>query len=137
MRCTQIPTTRAYGFIIGGSWGRVRFLQYVFAYNSRNPGPGDDKNVLEREIAIIQELLDEQSDSKCQDVSASRRSLSLMKSIGCMESLVHYKRLLLKNHHSSVDASSLTSDCRRLLSDLRVLDPARRRRYEEIGASVS
>ncbi|KAJ7871443.1 rab-protein geranylgeranyltransferase [Mycena olivaceomarginata] len=89
--------------------------QSVWIYHRWLMGAGDDKDVLEREIAIIQELLDEQSDSKW-----------------CMESLVHYKRLLLKNHHSSVDASSLTSDCRRLLSDLRVLDPARRRRYEEI-----
>ncbi|KAF7359357.1 Rab-protein geranylgeranyltransferase [Mycena sanguinolenta] len=74
----------------------------------------DDKDVLDREISIIQELLDEQSDR-------------------CMESLVHYKQLLLKNHASSVDAASLTNDCRCLLADLRVLDPARRRRYEEIG----
>jgi len=89
--------------------------QSVWIYHRWLMGDGSDKDVLDREIAIIQELLDEQSDSKW-----------------CMESLVYYKRLLLKNHPSSVDAASLTNDCRRLLSDLRVLDPARRRRYEEI-----
>ncbi|KAF8184919.1 rab-protein geranylgeranyltransferase [Mycena galopus ATCC 62051] len=93
--------------------------QSVWIYHRWLMGAGDDKDVLNREITIIQELLDEQSDSKW-----------------CMESLVHYKQLLLKNHASSIDAASLRSDCRRLLSDLCVLDPARRRRYEEIGASA-
>ncbi|KAF7338661.1 Rab-protein geranylgeranyltransferase [Mycena venus] len=89
--------------------------QSVWIYHRWLMGAGADKDVLDREIAIIQELLDEQPDSKW-----------------CMESLVHYKQLLLKNHSSSVDAATITNDCRRLLGDLRVLDPARRRRYEEI-----
>ncbi|KAJ7929265.1 rab-protein geranylgeranyltransferase [Mycena leptocephala] len=89
--------------------------QSVWIYHRWLMGAGDDKDVLDREIAIIQELLNEQSDSKW-----------------CMESLVHYKRLMLKKHPSSVDAASITNDCRRLLDELRVLDPARRRRYEEI-----
>ncbi|KAJ6500469.1 hypothetical protein C8R45DRAFT_977826 [Mycena sanguinolenta] len=93
--------------------------QSVWIYHRWLMVTGDDKDVLDREIAIIQELLDEQSDSKW-----------------CMESLVHYKQLLLKNHAPYVDAASLTNDCRRLLADLRVLDPARRRRYEEIEAAL-
>ncbi|KAJ7261363.1 rab-protein geranylgeranyltransferase [Mycena haematopus] len=93
--------------------------QSVWIYHRWLVGAGEDKDVLDREITIIQELLDEQSDSKW-----------------CRESLVHCKRLLLKNHPSSVDAVSLTNDCRRLLGDLRVLDPARRRRYEEIEAAL-
>jgi len=89
--------------------------QSVWIYHRWLVGAGDDKDLLEREIAIIQDLLDEQSDSKW-----------------CMESLVHYKRLLLQRHSSALDVASVQSDCRRLLSELRVLDPARRRRYEEI-----
>ncbi|KAJ7470311.1 rab-protein geranylgeranyltransferase [Mycena latifolia] len=88
--------------------------QSVWIYHRWLMGAGDDKEVLDREIAAIQELLDEQSDSKW-----------------CMESLVHYKRLLLQKHSSSLDAE-VANDCRRLLNRLRELDPARRRRYEEI-----
>ncbi|KAJ7168174.1 hypothetical protein C8R43DRAFT_983299 [Mycena crocata] len=88
--------------------------QSVWIYHRWLMGAGEDKEVLDREIAVIQELLDEQSDSKW-----------------CMESLVHYKRLLLQKHPSSFN-EELTNDCRRLLSELRVLDPARRRRYEDI-----
>ncbi|KAJ7684689.1 rab-protein geranylgeranyltransferase [Mycena polygramma] len=93
--------------------------QSVWIYHRWLMGAGEDRDVLEREIAIIQELLDEQSDSKW-----------------CMESLVYYKRLLLKNHSSSLDAARVTDDCRRLLSDLRLLDPARQRRYEEIQTQL-
>ncbi|KAJ7143831.1 hypothetical protein C8R44DRAFT_724852 [Mycena epipterygia] len=50
----------------------------------------------------------------------------------CMESLLHYKRLRLRQHPSSLDAS-IENDCRDLLGKLRVFDPARRRRYEDIG----
>ncbi|KAJ7632209.1 rab-protein geranylgeranyltransferase [Roridomyces roridus] len=90
--------------------------QSVWIYHRWLIGGGDDKAILDREIGVIQELLDEQSDSKW-----------------CMDSLVHYKRLLLKNHSSSLDVASLQSECRELLGKLRVLDPARQRRYEEIG----
>ncbi|KAJ6606532.1 hypothetical protein DFH09DRAFT_1299764 [Mycena vulgaris] len=88
--------------------------QSVWIYHRWLMGAGDDKEVLEREIAVIQELLDEQPDSKW-----------------CMESLVHYKRLLLQKHSSALDAG-IVNDCRRLLSQLQMLDPARRRRYEDI-----
>ncbi|KAJ6488621.1 rab-protein geranylgeranyltransferase [Mycena vitilis] len=93
--------------------------QSVWIYHRWLMGAGGDRDVLEREIAIIQELLDEQSDSKW-----------------CMESLVYYKRLMLKNYSSSLDADRVTDHCRRLLSDLRLLDPARQRRYEEIQTQL-
>ncbi|KAJ7445740.1 hypothetical protein B0H11DRAFT_2086653 [Mycena galericulata] len=89
--------------------------QSVWIYHRWLVGAGDNKELLEREIALIQDLLDEQSDSKW-----------------CIESLVHYKRLLLQKHSSFLDTTSVQNDCRRLLGELRVLDPARRRRYEEI-----
>ncbi|KAJ7197194.1 hypothetical protein GGX14DRAFT_471768 [Mycena pura] len=76
-------------------------------------------SVLEREIVIIQELLElleEQPDRKW-----------------CMESLVHYKRLVLRKHSSTIDVPGVTSECRNLLNELRRVDPARRARYEEIG----
>ncbi|KAJ7090253.1 rab-protein geranylgeranyltransferase [Mycena belliarum] len=88
--------------------------QSVWMYHRWLIGDGEDKEVLDREIIVIQELLDEQPDSKW-----------------CMESLVHYKRLLLQRHSSLVDAE-VANDCRRLLDELRGLDPARRRRYEDI-----
>ncbi|KAJ6618337.1 rab-protein geranylgeranyltransferase [Mycena sp. CBHHK59/15] len=89
--------------------------QSVWIYHRWLIGTGDGKEVLDREISVIQELLDEQSDSKW-----------------CMESLVHYKRLLLQKHSSSLDTARVLIDCRHLLGQLRELDPARRRRYEEI-----
>lgn len=64
MRCTLTPTTRAYGYIIDGLWGPVRF-RYSPTGTIVMCSIGDDKELLEREIAIIQDLLDEQSDSKC------------------------------------------------------------------------
>ncbi|KAJ7273233.1 rab-protein geranylgeranyltransferase [Mycena rebaudengoi] len=91
--------------------------QSVWIYHRWLIGAGDNKEILDREIAVIQELLDEQSDSKW-----------------CMESLVHYKRLLLQKHPSSLD-TTIISSCRDLLRELQGLDPARRRRYEEIPSS--
>ena len=52
-----------------------------------------------------------------------------------MESIVHYKRLLLRNHSSDSDTAALIKDCLSLLQQLQDLDPARKRRYEEIGES--
>lgn len=54
---------------------------------------------------------------------------------GCMESIVHYK-LLLVNKSSGPEAASLTEECRTLLKRLQELDPSRWRRYYELGESV-
>nr|GAT59587.1 Rab geranylgeranyltransferase [Mycena chlorophos] len=89
--------------------------QSVWIYHRWLMGEGDDARVLEREIGIVQELLDEQPDSKW-----------------CMESLVYYKRMQLRKHAEAVDAERLTEECRHLLRELVLLDPARRARYEEI-----
>ncbi|SJL04515.1 uncharacterized protein ARMOST_07882 [Armillaria ostoyae] len=67
--------------------------QSVWLYHRWLIGSGDDKTLLENEIAVIQELLDEQPDSKW-----------------CMESIVHYKRLLASKHGASTDTGRLTRD---------------------------
>ncbi|KAF5391749.1 hypothetical protein D9757_001752 [Collybiopsis confluens] len=94
--------------------------QSVWIYHRWLIGSGDNKQVLDREIEIIQSLLEEETDSKW-----------------CMESLVHYKRLLLQNYATIVDTSVLRRDCIQLLKQLRDVDPSRQARYHEIGASSS
>lgn len=57
-----------------------------------------------------------------------------------MESLVRYKRLLLKNHASTLEEDgrrALEQHCLRLLGQLREYDPQRRRRYDDLGASIA
>jgi geranylgeranyl transferase type-2 subunit alpha len=51
-----------------------------------------------------------------------------------MESLVHYKRLLLRNHRERINTEALVRECQGLLSQLEVIDPARRRRYQDLSA---
>ncbi|KAH9854091.1 rab-protein geranylgeranyltransferase [Lenzites betulinus] len=94
--------------------------QSVWIYHRWLIGPGDDQAVVEREIASIQELLDEQPDSKW-----------------CMESLVFYKRLLLRrygDHMPDERRQELGSECLELLAKLQEIDPDRRRRYDDLGA---
>jgi geranylgeranyl transferase type-2 subunit alpha len=50
-----------------------------------------------------------------------------------MESIVHYEQLLIRNHANSVDVAALSGHCQDLLERLQVLDPSRRRRYQELG----
>ncbi|KAI0064687.1 rab-protein geranylgeranyltransferase [Artomyces pyxidatus] len=97
--------------------------QSVWLYHRWLIGSGEDKQRIEHEIQVIQELLDEQPDSKW-----------------CMESLVHYKQLLLRNHSSSLasgQADSLTQQCLYLLTQLEEIDPARRQRYQDLAADVN
>ncbi|KAJ8517321.1 hypothetical protein ONZ45_g5499 [Pleurotus djamor] len=93
--------------------------QSVWMYHRWLVGLGHDKELLEREIGVIQELLDEQPDSKW-----------------CMESLVHYKRLILANYPSEQDTALLES-CLSLLEALKKLDSARRDRYEELALTIT
>jgi geranylgeranyl transferase type-2 subunit alpha len=51
-----------------------------------------------------------------------------------MESLIQYKRLLLKHKPERTD---LVEACEQLLETLKSIDPMRRRRYEELGSSRS
>ncbi|KAG5716262.1 Geranylgeranyl transferase type-2 subunit alpha [Termitomyces sp. T112] len=94
--------------------------QSVWIYHRWLMGAGDDKKFLENEIEAIQELLDEQPDSKW-----------------CMESIIHYKRLLLKKHPNEVNTKTLLLDCKNLLEQLEILDPARHQRYQDIGQSFA
>lgn len=98
--------------------------------------PGDDRSTLEREIEVIQTLLDEQPDSKCEHTSNIPCEFSLIQYTGCMESLVAYKQLLLKNHlvTDSRERIDVTNQCLTLLKDLEEADPMRRQRYRDIGA---
>lgn len=80
-------------------------------------GPGNDARILEREIAVIQELLDIEPDSQW-----------------CIEAIVHYKRLLLR--HKTQDTDKLRTECVEGLRSLARVDPQRRRRYEELERSV-
>jgi geranylgeranyl transferase type-2 subunit alpha len=97
---------------------------------------GDDRATLEREIDVIQTLLDEQPDSKCERPANITCEFSLIQYTGCMESLVTYKQLLLKNHLStdSREKIDVTNQCLTLLKDLEEADPMRRQRYRDIGA---
>ncbi|KAF8630374.1 hypothetical protein AX15_002936 [Amanita polypyramis BW_CC] len=93
--------------------------QSVWIYHRWLIGSGDDHDLLVQEIQAIQELLDEQPDSKW-----------------CMESILHYKGLLLRKHSAAVDTETLREDCRKLLSRLKTVDPLRRHRYEDIALTI-
>lgn len=89
--------------------------QSVWMYHRWLVGSTCDRLTLESEITAIQELLDEQPDSKW-----------------CMESIVCYKRMLIKDHATDVDLAMLTRECNNMLQQLQELDPLRRRRYEDL-----
>jgi len=92
--------------------------QSVWMYHRWLVGAGDDRELLEREIGVIKELLQEQADSKW-----------------CMESLVHYQSILLQRH--ALPSESLVKECLGLLEQLKIVDPARHQRYDEIGESLN
>ncbi|KAI0336388.1 rab-protein geranylgeranyltransferase [Cubamyces sp. BRFM 1775] len=93
--------------------------QSVWIYHRWLIGSGDNKDILEREIEAIQELLDEQPDSKW-----------------CMESLVFYKRTLMRRHESLLSDETrrqLEGECLELLKKLEKVDPDRRQRYIDLS----
>jgi hypothetical protein len=82
-----------------------------------------------QEIAVIEELLAEQPDSKCECLIQVQ--FNRTKQIpGCMESLVHYNRLLLKDYCSNSDG--LEQKCLDFLQKLEKIDSPRKSRYQEI-----
>lgn len=81
-------------------------------------GNGDDPTILEREIGVIEELLEEEPESRW-----------------CLNSLVHYKRLLLR--HRPEKAVQITSESRSSLEKLAKIDTMRQRRYTDIAESFS
>jgi len=95
--------------------------QSAWLYHRWLMGSGDDKATLEREIDVIQTLLDEQPDSKW-----------------CMDSLVTYKQLLLKKHlpTGSQERLDVSNQCLTLLGKLEEIDPMRRQRYQDMGAQL-
>lgn len=97
--------------------------QSVWLYHRWLIGSGDDYKLLEREIVVIQELLDEQPDSKW-----------------CMDTLVYYKQLLLRKHPAHIgplEAKALVQQCIDLLQQLESVDPSRRQRYRALAAELS
>ncbi|KAI0721632.1 rab-protein geranylgeranyltransferase [Cerioporus squamosus] len=95
--------------------------QSVWIYHRWLISLGDSMSVVDREIQSIEELLEEQPDSKW-----------------CMESLVFYKRLLLRRYSESLsdeDRGRLASDCEELLVKLQRVDPDRKQRYVDLCKS--
>ena len=93
---------------------------------------GRSKDVLLREIAAIQELLQEQPDSKCESaLYAPIPDWNIP--VGCLESIVRYQQLLLKNWTRETDVNQVSEDCISQLKHLEELDPMRKMRYKELG----
>ncbi|PVF93826.1 protein prenylyltransferase [Serendipita vermifera] len=80
-------------------------------------GNGEDPEVLVREIGNIEELLQEEPDSRW-----------------CLNSLVHYKSLLLR--HQPENKATLKQECQQMLEKLREIDPKRKQRYIDIEAAL-
>ncbi|EGN96094.1 hypothetical protein SERLA73DRAFT_185632 [Serpula lacrymans var. lacrymans S7.3] len=93
--------------------------QSAWIYHRWLVGSGQERQTLEREIGSIEELLKEQPDSKW-----------------CLESLVHYQRLLLRNNRDE-NSKETAQKCLGFLLMLQEIDPARRSRYKEIGGGNS
>jgi len=87
--------------------------QSAWIYHRWLIGSGENEEQLRQEIAIIEELLREQPDSKW-----------------CMDSLVYYYRLVYKNHGS--DPEDIKEKCQGLLQQLERIDAPRKLRYLEI-----
>lgn len=84
--------------------------------------------VLEREIKVIEELLEEEPESRCKSNAISEvRGLF---PLGCLNSLVHYKRLLIR--HRPDEKSILMEECQAMLTRLSTIDTMRQQRYKDI-----
>ncbi|KAH0830387.1 hypothetical protein J3R83DRAFT_1781 [Lanmaoa asiatica] len=91
--------------------------QSAWIYHRWLIGSGENEEQLRQEITIIQELLGEQPDSKW-----------------CMDSLVYYNRLLLKDHCS--DSDDIRQNCLGFLQQLEQIDNPRKSRYQEIAQQI-
>lgn len=63
---------------------------------------------------------------------------ALILDVGCMESIVHYKQLLLRKHASNLppeERAVVKQQCLDLLRQLEGIDPMRRQRYADLGGS--
>lgn len=80
-------------------------------------GAGEDPKVLEREIEMIEELQQEEPESRW-----------------VLNSLVHYKQLLLRHRPDS--QPQIIKECKEMLEKLISIDPTRKNRYKDIGTSL-
>ena len=120
--CIPIRVIRASGFIIAGLCHWVRTKKLI-----EDP----DQKTLEQQIHLIEELAELEPDSKC--------TLSFTKRPGCMQSLAHYKQLLLSTWGDLLDASvkdTLATQIKELLERLSVIDPLRQHRYEDLLKAI-
>ncbi|KAN0075348.1 hypothetical protein V8E55_011371 [Tylopilus felleus] len=91
--------------------------QSAWIYHRWLIGSGESEEQLRQEIAIIEELLAEQPDSRW-----------------CMESLVYYNRLLLKKY--CPDSEDIRQKCLDFLQQLEQIDGPRKLRYREIAQQI-
>ncbi|KAF8644115.1 hypothetical protein AX16_008644 [Volvariella volvacea WC 439] len=89
--------------------------QSVWMYHRWLVGSDATRELLDREITAIQELLSQEPENKW-----------------CMESMVHYKRMLLDKGLSDVERTRTVAECRTFLERLQNLDPYRLQRYRDI-----
>ena len=95
---------------------------------------------MRREIEGIEELLEEEPDSRCtskfSSPGCSKLTWSEDLATGCLDSLIHYKRLLVKLLSSEEDREErekLNLECKEMLDQLAEIDPMRGNRYRDIG----
>lgn len=93
--------------------------------------------IVRREVVGIEELLEEEPDSRCAFANPARSGTWLTCLAGCLDSLVYYKRLLV----SLLDSAEATREERErlnleslgMLRKLEQVDPMRKCRYQDLG----
>lgn len=100
--------------------------------------------LVRKEITGIEELLEEEPESRCtypvsfSDVSElTTIAGSCLKLIGCLESLVYYKRLLItlltEQESQRSEREKLTLDCLGMIEKLEEVDSMRKMRYQDLS----
>lgn len=109
---------------------------FCLLYNVRL---GDNKEILEREISVIEELLSLEPDSKCKFLYIYYFQLLSNNMIGCLESLVTYKQLLLRKYagaFSTLQLEEMFRTCHDILLNLERIDLSRKARYRDMGVTL-
>ncbi|KAG8935545.1 Rab geranylgeranyltransferase [Tulasnella sp. 418] len=94
--------------------------QSVWLYHRWLIGSGDSQTVLRREIAVMEELLEIEPDSKW-----------------CMDCLVHYKQLLKRHETDEAQIADLEKQRLETLTRLIEIDPQRKGRYMDLISSTN